>query len=398
MGKLDECIHLGCEVGGEAPGFPWHPHAEKAHVVQGIERFAAKRALAFRAGCGAVEEVRDAFDARKDRGPRCSGLSVRSSHGIGAAALVKSAAFESGGESLPPCQQLRRHGLQCVRIASGRKMPRLGAFKQRRQARADAFAGPFERVADGRGVDQGLRLRDVRETVVVVRRAVEAVEAQDFFLRAVHFAEHMHRRALFLTDMAVLHGEAKPAHMQHVERLPLRWLPSESFAFFHVASSHTLPARRIRLPKSKCRETTMTVSTYLTFDGNCREAFEFYRDVFGGEFEMLSTFGESPDEMSVPEELKEAVMHVSLPIGNGVLMGSDNAPEAPPLAVGNNFSLSVEAESRDHADQLLARLSAGGAVTMPMDVTFWGAYFGMCSDRFGINWMVVHELAGNSGA
>ncbi len=142
----------------------------------------------------------------------------------------------------------------------------------------------------------------------------------------------------------------------------------------------------------------MTVSTYLTFDGNCREAFEFYRDVFGGEFEMLSTFGESPDEMSVPEELKEAVMHVSLPIGNGVLMGSDNAPEAPPLAVGNNFSLSVEAESRDHADQLLARLSVGGAVTMPMDVTFWGAYFGMCSDRFGINWMVVHELAGNSGA
>lgn len=140
----------------------------------------------------------------------------------------------------------------------------------------------------------------------------------------------------------------------------------------------------------------MTVSTYLTFDGNCREAFEFYRDVFGGEFEMLSTFGESPEDMGVPEELKDAVMHVSLPIGKSVLMGSDNAPEGPPLAVGNNFSLSVDAESRDHADQLLARLSAGGTVTMPMDVTFWGAYFGMCSDRFGINWMVVHELAGSA--
>ena len=140
----------------------------------------------------------------------------------------------------------------------------------------------------------------------------------------------------------------------------------------------------------------MTVSTYLTFDGNCREAFEFYRDVFGGEFEMLSTFGESPDDMGVPEELKDAVMHVSLPIGNSVLMGSDNAPEGPPLAVGNNFSLSVEAESRAQADHLLARLSAGGAVTMPMDETFWGAYFGMCSDRFGINWMVVHELQGRA--
>ena len=141
----------------------------------------------------------------------------------------------------------------------------------------------------------------------------------------------------------------------------------------------------------------MSVSTYLTFDGNCREAFEFYRDVFGGEFEMLSTFGESPDDSGVPEELKDAVMHVSLPVGKSVLMGSDNTPEGPPLAVGNNFSLSVDAESREHADQLLARLSARGAVTMPMDVTFWGAYFGMCSDRFGINWMVVHELQGNTG-
>lgn len=140
----------------------------------------------------------------------------------------------------------------------------------------------------------------------------------------------------------------------------------------------------------------MTVSTYLTFDGNCREAFEFYREVFGGEFEMLSTFGESPDEVGVPEELKDAVMHVSLPIGKSVLMGSDNAPEGPPLAVGNNFSLSVDAESRAHADQLLARLSAGGTVTMPMNETFWGAYFGMCSDRFGINWMVVHELQGRA--
>ncbi len=142
----------------------------------------------------------------------------------------------------------------------------------------------------------------------------------------------------------------------------------------------------------------MTVSTYLTFDGNCRQAFEFYREVFGGEFEMLSTFGESPDDMGVPEELKDAVMHVSLPIGKSVLMGSDNTPQGPPLAVGNNFSLSVDAESREQADQLLARLSTGGAVTMPMDVTFWGAYFGMCSDRFGINWMVVHELAGSSDA
>lgn len=142
----------------------------------------------------------------------------------------------------------------------------------------------------------------------------------------------------------------------------------------------------------------MTVSTYLTFDGNCREAFEFYRDVFGSEFEMLSTFGESPDDMGIAEERKDDVMHVSMRIGTSILMGSDSAPGGPPLAVGNNFSLSVDAESREHADALIARLSEGGAVTMPMDETFWGAYFGMCTDRFGINWMVVHELAGGGGA
>ena len=140
----------------------------------------------------------------------------------------------------------------------------------------------------------------------------------------------------------------------------------------------------------------MTINAYLTFAGECRAAFEFYRSVFGGEFLFMQTFGDGPDDMGVPEELKDAVMHVSLPIGNSVLMGSDNAPQGPPLAVGNNFSLSVDAESREHADQLLARLSAGGAVTMPMDETFWGAYFGMCSDRFGINWMVVHELQGRA--
>ena len=137
-----------------------------------------------------------------------------------------------------------------------------------------------------------------------------------------------------------------------------------------------------------------TYATYLTFDGDCREAFEFYGSVFGEDFHVFDTFAEGPAEMDVPEALRDRVMHVSLPIGDGILMGSDTMPGAPPLVVGSNFSLSVGASSREESDELLAKLSAGGSVTMPMETTFWGAYFGMCTDRFGINWMVVFEADG----
>ncbi len=137
----------------------------------------------------------------------------------------------------------------------------------------------------------------------------------------------------------------------------------------------------------------MALSTYLTFGGNCREAFEFYRSVFGGEYRVFTTFGEGPDDMRVGDDEKDRVMHVSLPVGDSVLMGSDSSSRfGPPLQVGNNFSISVAAESREHADVLHAGLSERGVAAMPMEETFWGSYFGMCTDRFGINWMVSHEL------
>ena len=137
----------------------------------------------------------------------------------------------------------------------------------------------------------------------------------------------------------------------------------------------------------------MSLSTYLFFDGDCREAFEFYRSVFGGDFSMMSTFAAGPPEMKFPDDEKDRVMHVSLPVGPSVLMGSDSSSSmGPPLVQGNNFSISVEAESRAHCDELIAGLSEGGEVKMPLQDTFWGAYFGMCVDRFGIGWMVsFHE-------
>lgn len=136
----------------------------------------------------------------------------------------------------------------------------------------------------------------------------------------------------------------------------------------------------------------MSLSTYLTFDGNCREAFEFYRSVFGGEFTEFQTFGDGPPDMPVAEEEKNRVMHVALPIGSSVLMGSDTSSFAPPHAAGNNFSLSIDVESRERCDELCAKLSAGGSVIMPLQEQFWGAYFGQWTDRFGINWMVNYTL------
>ena len=135
----------------------------------------------------------------------------------------------------------------------------------------------------------------------------------------------------------------------------------------------------------------MALSTYLTFGGNCREAFDFYRSVFGGEFSDLTTFGEGPEGLPLAEGQKDQIMHVSLGVGDSVLMGSDSTTFGPPLEVGNNFSISVEAESREHADELQAKLSDGGAVTLPMEDQFWGAYFGSCIDKFGISWQLNTE-------
>lgn len=136
----------------------------------------------------------------------------------------------------------------------------------------------------------------------------------------------------------------------------------------------------------------MSLSTYLTFDGNCREAFDFYRSVFGGDFDSFQTFADAPPDVPVSEAEKSLVMHVSLPVGSSVLMGSDKSSFGPPLAIGNNFSIAVEAESRERCDELFAKLSAGGSVVMPLQEMFWGAYYGTWTDRFGVNWMVNYTL------
>lgn len=138
-----------------------------------------------------------------------------------------------------------------------------------------------------------------------------------------------------------------------------------------------------------------TVNAYLNFDGQCEEAFNFYKSVFGGDFPMVSKFGDMPPQEGMPpmsEDVKNRVMHITLPISaETILMGSDTMPGLHDHKVGNNISLSINTESRAEAEKIFNGLSAGGTVTMRLEDTFWGAYFGMWTDKFGIHWMVNYD-------
>ena len=138
----------------------------------------------------------------------------------------------------------------------------------------------------------------------------------------------------------------------------------------------------------------MPLNVYLTFVDNCREVFDFYREVFGGEYLTVQTFGDAPADFEYPESERDRIMHATLSIGDSTLMGSDTPSSfAPPPTVGSNFSLSYTPSSREETDRLFAALAAGGTVTMPLQETFWGAYFGSCTDKFGINWQLNYELS-----
>jgi len=135
------------------------------------------------------------------------------------------------------------------------------------------------------------------------------------------------------------------------------------------------------------------VNPYLTFAGNCEEAFKFYQSVFGGEFPFFGKFKDMPPMEGQPplsETDGNKIMHVSLPISKEtVLMGSDSLEAfGQTTVVGNNYAISINTDSQEEADKLFNGLSEGGQVTMPLDKTFWGAYFGMFTDKFGIHWMV----------
>lgn len=135
------------------------------------------------------------------------------------------------------------------------------------------------------------------------------------------------------------------------------------------------------------------INPYINFNGNTEEAFLFYKSVFGGEFAAFSRFKDTQAGDNLPEEDKEKIMHVSLPLENGtILMATDVLASMGHQPVsGNNFSLSIECDSKEEANTLFDKLAQNGSVTMPLMDTFWGAYFGMLTDQFGIQWMLNVE-------
>ena len=136
------------------------------------------------------------------------------------------------------------------------------------------------------------------------------------------------------------------------------------------------------------------VSTYLNFPRSTEAAFLFYQSVFGGEFigGGIGRFSDIPEQEGMPpinENDKNLIMHIELPIlGGHVLMGTD-APESMGFSIqmGNNSFINLEPDTKEETESLFDALSKEGTITMPLQEMFWGAYFGTCTDKFGVHWM-----------
>jgi PhnB protein len=135
------------------------------------------------------------------------------------------------------------------------------------------------------------------------------------------------------------------------------------------------------------------INPYLNFLGNTEDVFNFYKPVFGGEFAMLQRFSDTSEGEKLQDADKSKIMHIALPIGCGNVLMDTDALESmgPSLIMGNNFSISINTDSKEEATKIFNGLSEGGKIEMPLTDTFWGAYFGMFADKYGIQWMVSYE-------
>ena len=130
----------------------------------------------------------------------------------------------------------------------------------------------------------------------------------------------------------------------------------------------------------------MQINSYLTFNGNCREAMTFYRDCLDGELDLQS-IGESPMADKLPPQMKQSILHATLTKGDMVIMASDMVGEKG-LIKGNSVSLMLNCSSEDEIKTLYAQLSRGGEATHPLEDTFWNALFGDLTDKFGNQWLL----------
>ena len=133
----------------------------------------------------------------------------------------------------------------------------------------------------------------------------------------------------------------------------------------------------------------MKLNTYLNYNGNCKEAFEFYEKHLGGKIMTLSTFADAPNMPNVTPEMKNAVLHARIELGGTILMGSDTPPGRHQPMRSAYLSLSVE--SNEEAERIYGLLKEGGEIFMAMEETFFAQRFAMLRDRFGTSWMIIHE-------
>ncbi|MEH7255025.1 VOC family protein [Neobacillus niacini] len=136
----------------------------------------------------------------------------------------------------------------------------------------------------------------------------------------------------------------------------------------------------------------MPVNVYLNFNGNTREAVEFYAKVFKQEVPHIATFGESPShpDYQMPEEVKDLVMHARLTIDGSIVMFSDTFPGSP-FIEGNNVTLALVSQNLDDIQSWYDQLKEGGTVTMELQETFWAKLYGQVTDKFGILWQISHD-------
>ncbi|MES2381799.1 MAG: VOC family protein [Bacteroidota bacterium] len=136
------------------------------------------------------------------------------------------------------------------------------------------------------------------------------------------------------------------------------------------------------------------ITAYITFNGNTEEAFDFYKTALNGTITNLQRFGDAPNADQMSDADKNKIMHIALEGPDNIkLMGNDYLPfMGEAFKAGNNFSLSFHPDNKETADKLFNSLSVGGKITMPMSTAPWGDYFGMFTDKFGMTWMINHQV------
>jgi PhnB protein len=131
----------------------------------------------------------------------------------------------------------------------------------------------------------------------------------------------------------------------------------------------------------------MKLNTYVNFAGKCAEAFRYYEQHLGGQVGMMMTHGQAPDQTRIEPDWKDAVLHARITIGDTDLLGAD-IPGAEPM---RSAYLTLGVDSDSEAERIYAALGDGGRVLMTMEETFFASRFGQVQDRFGMNWMILHE-------